>query len=305
MRVFLTGGSGFVGARVLSEVVARGHQVRCLLRDTSVALATDGPAVERVRGDVSDPASLRGSMRGCDAVIHLVGILDEKPRQGVTFEAVHDSGTRNVVREAMDEDIATFIHMSANGAAREAQSGYQRTKWKAEQHVTDAGFDHWTIFRPSIIFGDPGDHRTEFASRLLQQLIRPFPVLPMFGDGSFEIQPIAVDDVARAFAQALSKPESNGKTYCVAGESSVSYRDALDIIARGAGLKPRPKIPQPIGLVRAVVRVASPTGLLPVSPDQFEMLIAGNTCDASAFQTDFRPSGPDFTPEALGYLKNR
>lgn len=305
MRVFLTGGSGFIGARVLEELLAEGHTVRCLLRDPFVRLPIDDPSVERVRGDVTDSRSLRGSMRGCDAVIHLVGILDEKPRRGITFEAVHDVGTRNVVNEALEEGISTFIHMSANGAAQNANSAYQTTKWAAEQHVERAGFNHWTIFRPSIIFGDPGDDRTEFATRLLRQLVRPFPILPVFGDGSYQIQPISVEDVARAFVASLSMPETNRRKYCVAGRVRVTYRNALDIIAYGAGLKPRPKLPQPIGLVRAVVQMAEPTGLLPISSAQFEMLIAGNTCDETAFTADFKPTGPQFNAESLSYLRTK
>ncbi len=305
MRVFVTGASGFIGARVLSELVRQGHQARCLLRNTAVPLPVEGPAVERVRGDVTDPSALRGSMRGCDAVIHLVGILDESPRRGITFDAVHDAGTRNVVEEARAEQIPTFIHMSANGASPDGTSAYQRSKWAGEQHVIDAGFDHWTIFRPSIVFGDPGADRTEFASRLLQQLVRPFPVLPLFGDGSFQIQPISVDDVAAAFVQALTNSSSAGKIYCAAGETPVAYRDALDIIAQGAGLKPRPKLPHPIWLLRPAIKLAAPTGLLPISSDQFEMLISGNTCDAAGFHADFDLSLVPFTPETLSYLRQK
>lgn len=301
MRVLLTGASGFVGSYILKALVGAGYSVRCLLRDTAAPLAVD--SVERVRGDVLDPASLRGTMRGCDAVIHLVGILDERPKQGVTFEAVHDAGTRTIVQEARQEGIETFIHMSANGAAADGRSAYQRSKWAGEQHVRDAGFRHWTIFRPSIIFGETAPGQTEFATRLLRQLIRPFPVLPLFGDGSFEIQPVAVEDVASAFAQSLSKHEAAGKTYCAAGQATIAYRDALDIIAQGAGLRRRPKVPQPVWLLRPVIRAASPLGLLPVSPDQFEMLISGNTCDASGFRADFHLGYRAFTSGNLAYLR--
>lgn len=301
MRIYLTGAGGFIGSYIVRALLGAGHTVRCLLRNTSAAALPDDPRVERVAGDVTRPDSFRKTMTGCEAVIHLVGIIDEKPSKGITFGAIHDSGTRNVVEEARGEGIRTFILMSANGADANANSGYQRTKWAAEQHVCKAGFDHWTIFRPSIVFGDPGPNNVEFASRLLKQLIRPFPVLPVFGDGMYRLQPVAVEDVASAFVQALTNPGAAGKIYCVGGPDKIAYRDVLDVIARGAGLAPRPKLPQPLWMIRAVVKAAG--GILPISSDQLEMLVGGNVCDNDRFTRDFDVSGRRFTAENLSYLR--
>jgi len=301
LRIYLTGAGGFIGSYIVRALLGAGHTVRCLLRNTSAAALPDDPRVERVTGDVTRPDSLRKTMTGCEAVIHLVGIIDEKPSKGITFGAIHDSGTRNVVEEARGEGIRTFILMSANGADANANSGYQRTKWAAEQHVCKAGFDHWTIFRPSIVFGDPGPNNVEFASRLLKQLIRPFPVLPVFGDGMYRLQPVAVEDVASAFVQALTNPGAAGKIYCVGGPDKIAYRDVLDVIARGAGLAPRPKLPQPLWMIRAVVKAAG--GILPISSDQLEMLVGGNVCDNGRFTRDFDVSGRRFTADSLSYLR--
>ena len=301
MRIYLTGATGFIGSYVIRALLAAGHVVRCLLRDTSTTLVPDDPRVERAEGDVTRPDSLRGTMHGCEAVIHLVGIIDEKPSKGVTFEAIHSEGTRHVVEEARREGIRTFLHMSANGADPDARSGYQRTKWAAEQHVRGGGFGHWTIFRPSIIFGDPGPDRVEFASRLLKQLIRPFPLLPVFGDGMYRLQPVSVEDVASAFVQALERPSTAGKVYCVGGPDELTYRDVLDVIAEGAGLTPRPKLPQPLWLIRPVVKAAG--SVLPISSDQLEMLIGGNVCADDSFARDFDVSGRRFTPKNLSYLR--
>ncbi|MEX0748228.1 MAG: NAD-dependent epimerase/dehydratase family protein, partial [Rhodothermales bacterium] len=100
MTVYLTGSTGFVGSYVLRELMARGIPVRCLVRDAGQKLVVESADVEKVVGDVLDPLSLKGTMAGCDAVIHLVGIIDEKPSKGVTFESVHFEGTRAVVDEA-------------------------------------------------------------------------------------------------------------------------------------------------------------------------------------------------------------
>lgn len=302
MHVFLTGASGFVGAYILRELLKQGHTARCLLRDPSVELAaTDG--VEKVKGDVTNPKSLTGLLRGCDAVIHLVGIIDEKPSKGITFEAIHYEGTKNIVNEAVDSGIGRYVQMSANGARADGVSAYQVTKWKAEQYVERAGFDHWCILRPSLVFGKPRPNDEEFASRLATTLIKPFPVLPVFGDGQYAMQPISVEEVAAAFVQALTLEKANGQSYDVAGKEKVAYINILDRITEGMGLKPKPKLPQPIWLVRPAVHTLGKWGLLPISPDQFEMLIEGNTCDETAFYRDFDVTFKPFTPENLAYLR--
>jgi len=248
------------------------------LRDPDTKLAVEGDQIERVKGDVADPKSFAGTLRGCDAVIHLVGIIDEKPSKGVTFEAIHYEGTKHVVDEALDAGVARYVQMSANGARPDGVSAYQTTKWKAEEYVRSAGFDHWVILRPSIVFGDPGPDNIEFATRLSRQLIKPFPILPLFGDGQYAMQPVSVEEVAAAFVQALTREVANGQTYCVAGQEAYPYTEVLDRITRGLGMEPKPKLP---------------------------MLLEGNTCDATAFYRDFDVTYKPFTPENLAYLKER
>ena len=303
MHVFLTGATGFVGAYILQELVAQGHTVRCLVRDPKDALVVEGASVEKVKGDITKPKTLAGTLRGCDAVIHLVGILEEKPSKGITFEAIHYEGTKHVVNEALDAGIERFIQMSANGARPDGVSEYQTTKWKAEEYVKQAGFGHWTIFRPSLVFGDPVAGTEDFPSRLARQLIKPFPVLPVFGDGSFKLQPISAEEVAAAFVQALTREAAHGQVYCASGQETYTFVDILDIITRATGKEPKPKLPQPLWLVRPGVHTLGRIGLLPISPDQFEMLVEGNTCDASAFYRDFDVTYKPFSPENLGYVQ--
>lgn len=311
MDVFLTGGTGFVGGYVLRELLRKGHTVRRLVRDAAgdtaggAAGGTDGSSVEDVQGDITQPTTLNGKLDGCDAVIHLVGIVEEKPSKGVMFDTVHYEGAKAVVDKAVAAGVKRFILMSANGARPDGVSDYQTSKWKAEEHLKNAALDRWTIFRPSIIFGDPGRDNPEFASQLARQLIRPFPVLPVFGNGSFQMQPVSVEEVAAAFVQALTLEAAGGKTYCVAGKERLAYVDVLDRITAAVGHAPKRKISQPIWLMRPIVRTAGKVGLLPITPDQFEMLIEGNTCDSSAFYRDFDVTYKPFTPDNLRYLEIR
>ncbi len=304
MHVFLTGATGFVGSYILKALRAHGHTVRCLMRDTSAALSMDGTdGIERVKGDILNPKSLVGVLRGCDAVIHLVGIIQENKSKGITFEAIHFDGTKNVVDAAREAEIETFVQMSANGAKEDGVSAYQTSKWQAEQYVKNAGFRHWTILRPSVIFGDPGPDNPEFCTQLASDLIKPFPILPVFGDGKYEMQPVAVENVAEGFVQTLETPKAINKTYCVGGQERFAYTDVLDIITRGLGMEPKMKLPQPLFLVRPMIHLIAPLGFLPITTDQFEMLLEGNTCDATTFWNDFALDPKPFTPENLGYLR--
>jgi nucleoside-diphosphate-sugar epimerase len=332
MRVFLTGATGFVGHYILQELLRQGHSVRCLVREGSLdklpltegdyrlvdsskdrIVAGDLPRAEEgasraevVYGDVTDLESIEGDLTGCDAVIHLVGVIDEDRHRGITFEAIHVRGTRNVVEQARAAGVQRFIHMSANGARDDRDaSRYHTTKWQAEEMVRGAGFEHAVIFRPSILFGDPGEDRPEFASRLAADLVAPFPILPVLGDGQYRLQPIHVSVVAAAFVKALTLETPNGgvPSYCVAGEESFTFDEVLDRISTAMGRGPKSKVHLPLGLSKLMVNSIGALGLLPISPAQFRMLIDGNTCDASAFRKTFEPRSIPFDADHLSYLR--
>src|SRR4051812_42450486 len=107
-RVFVTGAAGFVGSAVLEQLVSRGHAVTALVNHRPALLAS-----RSIKGTLFDAAALDEGMKGCDAVIHLVGIIMEKPRKGITFERIHHHGTRNVVDAAQRAGIKRYLHMSA------------------------------------------------------------------------------------------------------------------------------------------------------------------------------------------------
>lgn len=277
MQVFLTGASGYVGTAVLDHLLARGHTVTAL---THRRPPGQREGVTHVRGDIRDPASLARAMAGCEAVVHLVGIIVERPRRGITFDQIHVEGTRNVINAAQQAGIRRYLHMSALGARAGAPARYHQTKWAAEEAVRASGLD-WTIFRPSLVAG-PGNE----VIKMLAGVLRFAPAFPIFGDGRYQMQPVPLEIVAEAFAQALRRPETAGRTFDVAGRERLTYSEMLRTIAGLLGRRPL-FFHLPEGLMRAVVPVMQHLPGFPLTKEQLTMLLEGNTCDEKAFLDAF------------------
>lgn len=282
MQVFVTGASGYVGRAVVTALRARGHAVVALERPDSRRAFAE-PGVRAVHGDIRDPDSLRGRMDGCEAVVHLVGIIREIPGQGVTMDAVHRKGTEHVVDEARRAGVRRFLHMSALGSRPNAVSAYHRSKWAAEEYVRASGLDY-TIFRPSVIFGRGGPG-PEFVGQLAD-LVRSAPIVPVIGDGRYWLQPVSSRNVADGFALALELPRTIGKTYDVAGPDRLTYLEILERIARAMG-KPLRRFHLPFGLMQAVVPLLQRLPGFPLTQDQLTMLKEGNVGDERPFFSAF------------------
>jgi len=285
--IFLTGVSGFVGAAVADELLSRGYLLHALARS---GLDERGGKVRVFRGDVFDAKALADGMAGCQAVIHLVGIIMEKPGQGVTFERIHLEGTQAVVDAARDAGVSRYLHMSALGARPNAVSEYHRTKWSAEEHVRASGLAA-TIFRPSMIHGPKGEFMKMEAAWARKQAM-PFLFMPYFGKGPFgtggsgQLQPVYVADVARAFADALEKPGTIGKTYEIGGPDRMDWPTMHKTVAETITGKRRLTMPIPTWYAKALTTVA-PGGWLPFNKAQVQMAEEDNVCDLTPFVQDF------------------
>ena len=280
-RVFVTGGTGFVGRAVIQALRAEGYAVRCLVRRGSERDLRGLGAIERVEGDVMARQSLDDGMTGCDTVVHLVGIIHERPAIGSTFERVHIQGTQNVLDAAAAAGVRRYVHMSALGSRPAARSRYHQTKWAAEEAVRSSPLP-WTIFRPSIIYGR-GD---EFIT-MLRSMLERLPIVPVVGSGRQRLQPVPVEQVAHGFAHALALGATVKHSYDVGGPDAVSMVELLDAIASALARRRRLKVHVPISVVRPVTQALYRLPGYPLTPDQLTMLEEDNTCDPAAFLSTF------------------
>lgn len=307
MKVALFGGTGFVGSYLVDSLLAHGHVPRLLVRAGSEDKVVQRARCELVTGEVGVPAAVANCVAGADAAIYNIGLIRELPKQGVTWEALHYAGARHAVDAAVEAGVQRFVLMSANGVKPEG-TGYQSTKYRAEQYLAGSGLD-WTVFRPSIVFGDPRG-RLEFCSMLRDQMIKPPVPAPLFhqglwpgGAGRFKMSPVAVEDVAEAFVRSLATPASHGRVLPLGGPEALEWREILRIIAAAAG-RNKVMVPAPVGAVRAAAALLDGFEWFPVTRAQLQMLLEGNACDGSEAWGMFGIEPVRFEAAALGYLRD-
>ncbi len=303
----VTGGSGFVGSHLLERLVADGHRVRELVRShgrqRGTALAYAGAAaralrdgrLELVLGDVVSGAGLDDALRGCDAVIHLVGIIMET--RGATFDQVHAQGTCNVVAAAQRAGIKRFVQMSALGARADGVSGYQTSKFAGEEAVRGSGLP-FVILRPSIIFGP----RDGFVNQMVD-VMKTAPLLrPVPGNGQYRFRPVWIGDVVECFVQALTSEKALRQTLDVVGPDELTLEQLLAEVAACVGVRKRAvKVPFPIMYLNAMI-LGAILPRPPVTTDQLRMLREGSTADPAPMRAAFNLNPVGFREGLNKYL---
>lgn len=217
-QVGVIGGAGFVGSSIVAKLDAAGYQVKVLSRRRERAKHLILlPHVQVQTCDVNDAVALMESLRGCDAVINLVGILHESKKN--TFESMHHELPKRIAQVCQDLGIKRFLHMSALQASEDAPSHYLQSKAKGESalSVFKKTVDI-TIFKPSVIFG-----RGDAFLNLFASLVKYSPVI-FLAKPDAKFQPIWVEDVAEIFIHSLQNDATYSNSYELAGPEVYTLR---------------------------------------------------------------------------------
>ena len=268
-RIVVLGGSGFVGRALCARLAVAGHDLvvptRSRERSRHLILL---PTVDVVEADIHDPARLNALVRGTDAVVNLVGILNPSGRD--TFAGVHRELARSVVAACIAGGVPRLLHMSALNADPAGPSEYLKSKGEAEAIVAASPLA-WTVFRPSVIFGHD-DHFTTLFARLAHAL----PILALPAAGA-KFQPVWVGDVVAAFERALALPDTAGQRYELCGPRVYTLRELVRFVAETSGAV-RPIVPLggALATLQALVLEHLPGRLM--SRDDLKSMSRDNVC---------------------------
>jgi NADH dehydrogenase len=293
--VTVFGGTGFLGRRVVRRLRGQGFGVRIAVRRPARAqdlFGRDDPHIEAVPADVNDGPSVASALADAYGAVNAVSLYVE--RGGATFQSVHVVAARQVASRARLAQVERLVHVSGVGADPASPSLYVRKRGEGEHAVRDA-FPGAVLMRPTVMFG-PDD---AFLSRLIE-LLRRFPVFPLFGRGETRLQPAYVEDVAEAVARILRRADQRGPTFECGGPVVYRYRELIRAIAGATGRHPL-LLPVPFLAWRALARVLELSPTSPITVNQVELM---------QFDSIASPRLPgfanlDITPEPLESVLRR
>jgi len=302
MRIYLTGGTGYIGKALARRLVEAGHEVRALVRATSNVQPLTDLGIATFVGDLHDRYSLREGMSGADWVIHAAADLDltgpaDRMRQ------TNVEGSENVASLAYKLGVGRFLSVSsmayfggspADGTpANETSSPMEPfpTLYSATKHAGERAIQEWTkrglcvnTVYPSLVYGPPG--KKEGANSLLRQFLKGrFPVLV---GADRKTCWVYLDDVVDAMMKILDKAEP-GRGYLLTGDTT-TLRSLVDRVSAMGGVKP-PRLSLPVGVARVAMALAGPFYKMkgrrpPVAPDQLNNLERHWAFDDSRARTE-------------------
>ena len=277
MKVFIAGGTGFVGSAVSEKIKSSGASVVLLERNKNKIPRLNEQGYEVFESTLEDKAAVNGflSANKFDAVINLIGIIRSVP--GFSFQKVHVDYVNTMLELAKENGIDRFIHMSALGASENSDSEYFSTKYEGESLVKNSGLK-WTVFRPSLIFGD----NAGFFDDIID-VVKTRALVPIIGTGETKFAPIDVFSIAEAYNNSLYNEKTVNEVFRLCGPDIYTFEEIIDLIMEISPPK-KLKIHTPsfiaeksLGFIEKLSLSLSKNA--PVTSDQIRMLKHDNICE--------------------------
>jgi nucleoside-diphosphate-sugar epimerase len=216
--ILLTGATGFLGEYVLEELVKRGHEVTCFVRETSNLEKIKQLNVPYKFGELDDFESICKALKDKEALINIASLgFGHAP---------------NIVNACKEMNIKRAIFISTTGIFTKLNPDSKGIRLEAERLIKESNLDY-TIIRPTMIYGTPKDRNMW---RLVKYL-RKVPVLPILGNGTYLQQPVYVKDLAWAIVSAYETKKSIKKAYNISGLKPLTYNDVVDVTGKVLGKK--------------------------------------------------------------------
>lgn len=306
MKVAIFGGTGYIGKYIVNELINFGHKPRLFVRNKKFSDDFfDKQKVILVEGRLDDADSIKATIKDCQVIIYAIGIIREESERGITYEKLHYEYFKQIVDITKKEVNKKIVYISANGVDN-LSTRYQSTKYLAEQYL-QKNHDNWTVFRPSVVFGDPG-LKMEFITQLKQDIFdKPFPVPLFFKVNPFLVKqffrsnPLHVQDLAELIVKDISNIEPNNKIYKVCGLKETSWYGMLKTISTVLNKK-KIFIPIPISIVQIFAKLFDKFQFFPITADQLKMLKEDNICNSQKIFDDFGIVTTEFSAESIDYL---
>ncbi len=272
MKIFLVGGTGFIGTNFLRLAVGDDH-----FDEIIVCVNKRKPAISSPRLKIHTPCRIDDVTTlkiedNIDYIVNFAGIIKET--RDKKFDSVHHQGVKNLLRVANETGARGFVYISAAGVNNMRDEAYMKTKWLAEEKIRKSDLEY-LILRPSIVLGPDGDF-----TKMLRLMFKLSPFIPVIGDGSYKIQPIFVSDLVEIVRRGILQGIKG--TFDTCGPNAVSYNEFLTMIKEQLNVR-RPFIHIPVRLVSVLAQLGGPFS--PVTNDQLKMLLAGSTCEDSKIYT--------------------
>ncbi|MEO6198198.1 MAG: NAD(P)H-binding protein [Dehalococcoidia bacterium] len=287
--ILVAGGTGFVGSAITWELAHRGHRVAVMSRNPSAA-ANRFPGLDVTfrEGDVTDPGSLGPALDGAEAVVGCQQFPNspiENPGKGFTFENVDAAGTEHLVAAAKAAGARRFVYLSGAGAAPEGRHWF-RAKWRAETAVRNGGITY-TILRPSWVYGSEDNALNRFV-----RMARFLPFVPQIGAIDRQrMQPVFVEDVARAVAGCLESDAAANRVFELGGPEVISMKQVVSTALEVSGRK-RPILAAPAGLMKLLAGILQFAPGRPLTPDAVDFITSDAVADPAELQQaiGFKPT---------------